>query len=148
MSIKKHVFDDIGYFNEKLRIGGEDAEFCFRALENKIKIFFQSDLLAYHYDRDSFQDFINHQKHWGKHAAEMRKKLNMDYSYLFPENIIAAYFSIIPLAALYTAYIIYRWIFYKPSVILYFPLIFMGKLAQTTEIKNSFKTTGGHNEFQ
>jgi len=38
LSIKKEVFQKIGYFNEKMRLGGEDAEFCFRALKNNLKI--------------------------------------------------------------------------------------------------------------
>jgi glycosyltransferase involved in cell wall biosynthesis len=138
LSINKKVFSQIGYFQEELRLGGEDVEFCFRSRKNKIPIFFKSDLTIYHYDRSNYSDFIKHQEHWGKHAVKMHKNLKMEHSFLIPSSKSLAFFYVFPLALLYSGLIIIQWIKYKPSVILYAPLIFIGKLKQAIVIKNSF----------
>lgn len=140
MSIKKRVFKKIGYFNESLREGGEDAEFCFKALKNNLKIFFKSDLIVYHYDRDDFKGFIKHQEHFGKHAVRMRRERGMDYSFLMPKSYFTAFLYIFPLSLLYTGFIIIKWLAYRPSVLLYSPLIFISKLKQAIAIKDSFKS--------
>ncbi len=139
LSIKKEVFEKIGYFNEHLRIGGEDAEFCFRSLRKNLKIYFKSDLIIYHYDRNDLKGFIKHQENWGKHAVDMRRQQKMDYSYLMPMSYTISLIYILPLSILYTIFIIIKWIKYKPSVILCLPIIFFGKLKQSIAITNSFK---------
>ncbi len=141
ISIKKDVFRKIGHFREELRLGGEDAEFCSRALKNGVKIYFMSDLIAYHYDRDDYEGYIKHQENWGRHAVRMRKGMKMEYSYLMPDSYIKAWFYILPLAILYTAFIVAKWVRYKPSVLIFSPLIFLGKIRQTAVIKDSFKTS-------
>ncbi|MDP2922973.1 MAG: glycosyltransferase [Candidatus Omnitrophota bacterium] len=140
MSIKRNVFKEVGYFNGSLKTG-EDAEFCFRALRKKYKIYYKSDLVAYHYDRNNFRDFLTHQENWGKHAIQMRQNNNMDFSYLLPKSYIVAYLYIFPLSLLYTGYIISKWVRYAPSVLWCAPIIFLGKLQQALAIKNSFKGT-------
>lgn len=139
LSVKKTVFQKIGYFNEELRIGGEDAEFCFRALNEGLKIYFKSDLIVYHYDRDDYSGYIKHQENWGRHAVKMRKGRKMDYSFLMPDSYAKACLYVLPLAILYTAFIVERWVKYRPTVLLYSPLIFAGKISQTMAIKDSFK---------
>lgn len=142
LSIDRKIFDKIGYFKQILKgvgDGGEDAEFCFRALKSNIKIYVDPSIIAYHYDRDNFKDFLKHQQNWGRHAVMMRKLLKMEYSFMMPKNYFMAHLYIIPLAILYTGFIVKRWLLYRPSVVLYSPLIFLGKLFQTNEIKNSFK---------
>ena len=142
MSIDRQIFDKIGYLKQILKgvgDGGEDAEFCFRALKANIKIYVDPSIIAYHYDRDNLKGFLKHQQNWGKHAVIMRKMLDMEYSFLMPDNYFMAHLYIIPLAILYTGFIVKKWLLYRPSFVLYSPLIFLGKLFQTTEIKNSFK---------
>lgn len=139
ISLKREVFEKIGYFNNDLRLGGEDAEFCFRALKNNLKICLKPGITVYHFDRNDWGGFLKHQANWGKHAVKMRRGLNMPISFLMPKSLLTAYFYIIPLAILYTMFIIAKWIRYKPSVLLYSPIIFMGKIKQAIEIKNSFK---------
>lgn len=139
LSMKNSVFKKIGYLNESLRIGGEDAEFCFRAMKNNLKIYFKLDLIVYHHDRDYLDAFVKHQENWGKHAVNMRKKLNMDYSFLMPKSYLMSFLYIMPLAVLYTAFIVSKWVKYQPSVLVYSPIIFYGKLRQTIAIKDSFK---------
>lgn len=138
MSIKKSVFDKIGYFNEKLRLGGEDAEFCFRALKNRLKIYFKSDLVIYHHDRNDLRGFLNHQANWGKHAVEMRKAMKMEASFLMPKSKFLSYFYILPLALIYSGLVIIRWFRTDLSVVLYFPIILYGKIVQMIGLTNSF----------
>ncbi|MFH1461888.1 MAG: glycosyltransferase [bacterium] len=137
MSIKKNVFKKVGYFNEDLETG-EDAEFCFRVLRNKLDIYFKSDLIVYHYDKDGLREFLEHQERWGRHAIKMRKGLNMEFSSLLPNSLLIAYIYILPSAIFCTAYIIIKWIKYKPSVLLYLPLIFLAKIKYMATIKDSF----------
>jgi glycosyltransferase involved in cell wall biosynthesis len=139
LSFKKKTFEKIGGLNESLRLGGEDAEFCFRALKMGLKIYFDSDLTIEHHDRNTYKGFIAHNKNWGRHARKMRTELKMNYSLLMPGNYIMAHFYIFPLAVLYTGFIIGKWLRYNPSVIIYTPIIFLGKFHQALEIKNSFK---------
>jgi len=139
LSIKRKVFEKIGFFREDLISGGEDSEFCFRALKANLKIFFVSDVLVYHQDRDAFKSFLQHQENWGKCSGKMRKDLKMDYCFVLPKSYRQACFYILPLAILYTLFIIGCWFRYRPSVVLYAPLIFIGKLKQAMAIKNSYR---------
>ena len=142
LSIDRKIFDKIGYFKQILEgvgDGGEDAEFCFRALKSNVKIYMDPGIIAYHYDRDNFKGFLKHQQNWGRHAVAMRRMLKMDYSFLMPKKYFMAHLYIIPLAILYTGFIVKKWLLFRPGVLLYSPLIFLGKLFQTNEIKNSFR---------
>src|SRR3989338_966512 len=136
MSIKREVFDKIGYLNEALQ-SGEDAEFCYRALRNGIRIFFKCDLVAFHYEKDSFLGFLKHQEKWGAQAVKMRKAMNMNYSYLIPNSRLIVHLYILPLTFLLTTLVIFKWIRYNRSVILYSPIIFIGKMRHAIAIKNT-----------
>ena len=137
MSLKRKVFDKIGYFNEALQ-SGEDAEFCFRALKNGITIFFKCDLATFHHEKDSFAGFLKHQEKWGAQVVKMRKAMNMNYSFLIPNSLLMAYLYIVPLTFLLTFFVIFKWIRYYPSIIFYLPIIFIGKMYHVIAIKNTF----------
>ena len=143
MSVKKAVFEKIEYFHENLRVG-EDAEFCFRALKNGMKLFFKSDLIVYHRERDDFKSFIQHQMDWDASFTRMRKENKMDFSQYLPNSYFAACIYFLPMAFLYSAFITVRWLKYKPSIVVYFPLIFLAKLKQAIKIKNSFRKNLKH----
>src|SRR3989338_3699312 len=138
MSIKKEVFRKIGYFDEGLR-WGEDADFCYRALKNGIVMYFRSDLVARHYERDNFKGFLAHQKKWGRQIMTMRKKRKMAYHYLIPQSEFSLYLCLLPLSMLFTLFIIAKWIRYRPSAVFYLPIIFIGKLTQVLAIRDSLK---------
>lgn len=138
MSIKKKVFGKIGYFIEDAK-SGEDVVFCHLALKNKLKIYFKSGIIVHHYDRNGFKEFLRHQAMWGEQAIRTRKKMKMDHSYLLPNSYLMAHFYIVPLAIIFTAHVIYKWIRYEPSVLLYSPLLFLSKLVHANAIKDSLK---------
>ena len=138
MSVKRRVFEDVGYFNEALKTG-EDVEFCFKVLRQNLKIYFKSDLVAYHYDRNDFNGFLRHQEAYGRHAIEVRKRHDMDFSFLLPSSYLMAHVYIFPLAMLYTAFTVMKWMRYRPSVLLCSPVIFLGRMKQAVAIKDSLK---------
>ncbi len=139
MSIKQKALDRIGLFDESLTMGGEDTEFCFRARKIGEKIYFKPDILAYHFDRDTCPGFFEHQKSMGKYAVQIRGGKNMDYAFLIPRSYFTACISMIPLAFLFTVFILIKWLRFRPSVVFYLPLIFAGKFVHSQEIKNAFR---------
>lgn len=138
LSIKRTVFYRIGYFKEELRYG-EDSEFSYRAIKNKLGVYFNSDILSYHFDRDSLKSFLKHNYNWGLFLIKNRVSNNMEYSWLLPRNYLLSWLYMLPLAFLFTSFIIYKWVLFKPKVIAYFPLIFLGKMAQVIGIKDSLR---------
>ena len=138
MSFAKDVFVQIGNFIEELRCGGEDAEFCFRALSKGFKIYFEPNVSIYHYDRNNYKGYIAHNRNFGKHAQKMRTRNKMDFSLIMPRSYLMSYLYILPLAVLYTAFIVAKWVRHDPSVLIFVPIIFYGKIHQAIEIKNSF----------
>lgn len=140
MSIRKELFGKIGYFDETLR-AGEDVDFCARAIKNNAKIYFNAKVVIYHFDRDCLGSFLAHQKKWAAQQIKVRLKQKLDFWWLFPRGYRSSYFYIIPVALLFTCYIACRWLKYRPSVLFYVPLIFMGKWYQAIEIKNFLKST-------
>lgn len=135
-SVKRRVFGKIGYFKEELKYG-EDSEFSNRAIKNGLKIYFQSDITVYHFDRDSLQSFLKHNYNWGTAVVKNRATNHMGYSWLLPRNYLTSWFYMTPLAFLFTFFITYKWILFKPKVVMYFPIIFLGKIAEVRGIKDS-----------
>ena len=138
LSIKKEVFSKIGYFKEELKYG-EDSEFSHRAIKNGLKIYFKSNIIAYHIDRSSLKSFLKHNHNWGFWLIKNRTTNKMEYHLLLPRNYFLSWIYIIPLAFLFTGFIISKWILIKPNVLIYSPLIFLGKIAETIGIKDSLK---------
>lgn len=136
LSIKRDVFSKIGYFKDELRYG-EDSEFSNRAIKNQLKIYFKSDIMVYHFDRDSLKSFLKHNYNWGLFTIKNRISHGMEYNWLLPKNYFISWLYIIPLAFLFTCFIISKWILFKPKVIIYSPIILLGKIIQTIGIKDS-----------
>lgn len=137
LSIKKEVFEEIGLLKEDLRVG-EDAEFSRRAIRRGRRIYFNAGIVAYHYDRDSLKSYLKHHYDWGLGLAERRSE-EAEFSWLIPRSYFAALLSMVPLALLFTCFIVYRWLLVDPKVVLYFPILFLGKMAQTVAMKDSFR---------
>lgn len=138
ISIKRYVFAKIGYFKNELRYG-EDSEFSNRAIKNGLKIYFKSDIMAYHFDRDSLKSFLKHNYNWGIGIIKNRRQNNMGYSRLLPRSYLISWLYLLPLAFMFTCFITYKWILSKPNIIIYFPLIFLGKMAEVIAIKDSLR---------
>lgn len=138
LSIKRNVFDSIGYFKEELR-GGEDSEFSHRAINNGLRIYFDTSITSYHFDRDSLKSFLKHNYTWGLHLVSNRVPNKLEYNWLLPKNYLTSWLYIPPLAFLFTGFITYRWFMFKPQIIAYTPLIFLGKIAQAVGIKDSLR---------
>jgi len=137
LSLRRSVFNRVGYLDEAL-ISGEDAEFFFRAHRNGLKIYFKSDLTVYHSEKDTLSGFLRHQAKWGEQFFQMRRKRKMEYHYLVPDSSIKMYIYALPLAIAMTLFVVYKWLKYKPSVLFYVPLIFIGKCSHIAAVREAF----------
>lgn len=144
MSMAKELFDELGQLNEEMRVG-EDSDFSRRALRRGKRIFFNAGILAHHHDRDSLRGFLKHQYDWGTGLAQRRAR-EAEFSLLIPKSRLSATLLRFPLAFLYSCFIVRRWVFVEPEVVLYFPLLFLGKMAQTTAMRDSFRSGAGGEE--
>jgi len=136
ISFKKSIFKGVGFFEETM-LTGEDIDFCFRARTAGLSMYMKSDIRAYHHDKDTYRGYISHQKKWGPQAVHVRKKLGMDCGFLMPSSSGVSVWYIIPLSVAMTAFILAKWIRYRPDVILYAPIIFMGKFYHAKSIHDT-----------
>jgi GT2 family glycosyltransferase len=67
LSIKRSVFDAIGFFDESLATG-EDVAFCRKAQQQGLLLWLQSDIVALHLDRNDFPSARAHHYRWGLHS--------------------------------------------------------------------------------
>jgi len=142
LSVKREVFDTAGFFREQLRYG-EDSEFCHRVRRHGLRIYFQSDIVARHFDRDTLRGLLEHNYGWGTALVENRGRNRMEYSRLLPRGYLAAWLYAVPLAVLFTLFIVSRWLPHRPArVVLVSPLILLAKLWQTLAIKDSLRPGG------
>lgn len=128
MSIKKHVFESLKGFDVKLRTG-EDTDFCERALKAGFKLGLKTDAVVKHFDRERFSDFIRNFYLVGIDRIPARANNKHRYWYLLPSSFIMSGIYCLPLAFLLSFQIICSWFPYDKKVVLYFPLIFTGRLA-------------------
>ena len=143
LSVTREVFDRIGPFDESLSTGGEDALFSHHAIRAGLKVFFKSDLCAYHYDRNDWASFMAHHARWGAHISQMRRERQMEAAFLMPRTKIGATLAAVPLAFLFSGLIISKWLSTRPSVLLYSPMIFVAKLRQTWAMRRPGKNKSG-----
>ncbi len=147
LMIKRGVFDNIGYFKEKIK-AGEDVEFGARMQQAGYKFYSLNNAYVYHYNRNNLRDFFKHGYKWGFYGASVRiNNPTTKYHYLFPANTFLATFYFIPLLILQFSYIILQWLKVKDlKVLLYSPLILLrciayqyGVLRQTIGYVHSLK---------
>jgi GT2 family glycosyltransferase len=125
MSIKSQVFEAIGNFDETLSTG-EDVAFCRKAQRAGVLLWFQSDIIIKHFDRNQFQEAKRHHFRWGLHSFTLSTQEQGGYYEVlkkFPHPWMVA--ALIPLiATLNTVLVIYQFAKKKPRVFLYLPQIF------------------------
>ncbi len=133
MSVKRSVFEKIGYFDARLRTG-EDTDFCERAIEAGYKLNLRTDAVVKHHDREKLKDFLKCFYLVGIDRIPTRRLARHRYWYLLPFDFFSSLIYLIPLSALLTIQIVAAWFRYDKKVILYLPLIYAGKLAMAAGI--------------
>jgi glycosyltransferase involved in cell wall biosynthesis len=133
MSMRREVFEGIGGFDIKLRTG-EDTDFCERALKSGYKLGLRSDAVVKHYDRELLKDFVKNFYLTGIDRIPARRKNKHRYWFLLPFGFLSSLIYCLPLALLLAFQVIHAWFRYDKRVALYFPLIFIGRVAMTMGI--------------
>lgn len=133
MSMRRDLFNRIGKFDESLRTG-EDTDFCERALRAGYILALRSDAVVKHRDRERLGDFIGCFYRAGIDRVPARRKNKYRYWFLLPSGFLSSLVYCLPLAILLSLQVAQAWFKYDKKVILYFPLIFAGRLAMTSGI--------------
>ncbi len=133
MSVKRPVFDKIGYFDPRLR-SGEDTDFCERAVKAGYKLDLRTDAVVKHHDRERLKDFLKCFYSVGIDRIPTRRLTKHRYWYLLPFDFFSSLVYCIPLSILLTLQTLHAWSPYDKKVILYATLIYMGKFAMAAGI--------------
>ena len=130
LSMRRDVVNRIGGFDDSLWCG-EDSALGMELREFGYSIVKIPEINCYHKGRRTLKGYFRHHYHWGRFAPHFRRYgSKARYSFLFPPNIILAilFFPIISVG--YTCYVIGKWFFQNPFLILAIsPMIFMSKIA-------------------
>ncbi len=148
LSIHSLVFQKIGLFDEGLNARLEDVEFSRRAIRNGFPITFDPQNKMAHHDRQSLRGFLMHHYAYGKYAPYVRtKESGARFSWLVPQNMVQAFFMILPLAILHTGFVVHHWLPTHLEVLLYSPFIFASKVAHAIGVYDGVreKSTGKEN---
>lgn len=133
MSVKRSVFEKIGYFDARLRTG-EDTDFCERAIKVGYKLNLRTDAVVKHRDRERLKDFLKCFYLAGIDRIPTRRLTKHRYWYLLPFGFFSSLIYCFPLSILLTLQTLHAWFPYDKKVIFHLPLIYMGKLAMAAGI--------------
>jgi len=133
MSVKRRVFDQMGYFDARLRTG-EDTDFCERAVKAGFKLGLRSDAVVKHHDRENLGDFLKCFYTVGLDRIPTRRRSRHRYWYVLPFGFFSSLLYCLPLGLALALQVTFAWFPYDKRVVLFFPLIFLGRLAMTAGI--------------
>ena len=108
---KRKLFDDIGYFDEKLK-RNQDDEFHYRARSMGKKIYLNPKIKSYYYPRDSFSKLIKQYFQYGMYKPLVLKKVKSEIKlrHLVP-SLFCIYFLGFPLAILNKYYLLLLFVY-------------------------------------
>ena len=101
MSVKKYVFEKLGYFNVQLRTG-EDTDFCERAIKAGYKLGLKTDAVVKHRDREKLNDFLKCFYLAGLDRIPTRRQQRHRYWYFLPFDFFSSLIYCLPLSLLLT----------------------------------------------
>lgn len=73
LTIRKQAMGIVGFFNEEFKTG-EDMEFCKRLIDKEKKIYYNNEVLVYHYDRSLFKPYFYQKLTYGASVFKILKK--------------------------------------------------------------------------
>jgi len=82
MAFRKSVFEDVGLFDERFRIAGDDVDLCWRLLEKSYKIAYNPCAIVWHHRRDGVFKYLKQQKNYGKAESILEDKWPQKYNSL------------------------------------------------------------------
>lgn len=75
-ALRKKLFDKIGFFDEAMKYGAEDAEFSFRLEQAGIPVKYAAEAYAFHEARTTWNSFLHWQLRRGKANYHFQKKVS------------------------------------------------------------------------
>lgn len=143
--ISKSLFQQAGGFREDLK-AGEDVIFSQSVINQKnLRIFYNKNLYVYHVGRNSFKEFINHQKVFGYYRGLLNLKIKPPEFLNRCLQLYAGYWGLKRFA-----YICIRTVQWNLKAVLilimYFPLIVIGLSAWSLGFYNGVKKSNDKSE--
>jgi GT2 family glycosyltransferase len=128
LSVRKHVFDRIGYFPDFMK--GEDTIFCERAVASGERILFKPEAIISHLNRTDVRHYLKNQVALGEGANETRRRTGRHGAFLIRLPFL------LPLIPAYRTWAVGRrlWSSNKGLFLKYlvhYPLVFLGLLWYT-----------------
>jgi glycosyltransferase involved in cell wall biosynthesis len=81
-SFRKRVFEEVGYFDENLRVGrvsvGEDMDMFYRILKSRYKIIYEPRAVVNHDDPQTMEGILNKSYNYGLHRQVVFSKYRKD----------------------------------------------------------------------
>ncbi len=74
-ALRRDVFDTVGYFDESMKSGAEDAEFSFRLEKKGIPVKYVPEGYAYHEARTTWKEFVRWQLRRGRANYHFKRKV-------------------------------------------------------------------------
>lgn len=74
-AMRKSIFEKVGFFDESMKSGAEDAEFSFRMEKAGMPIKYVPQAYAFHEARTTFSSFVNWQLRRGKANYQFKQKV-------------------------------------------------------------------------
>jgi len=128
MSLKRGVFERIGYFDEALATG-EDVAFCRKAQQAGLVLWMQSNIVVTHLDRNDFPSAKRHHYRWGLHSYTLSLQAQGGYYGALKKLNRWGVLALVPvIAGLNTVLIVVKFTRSRPYVWLYLPWIFVLKV--------------------
>jgi len=126
MSIRRADLDSIGELMEKYW-SGEDVDFSERARRAGIKLRLETDIVVKHKDRETLKSFLSTFYRSGIDRVPVRRWNRYRYWWLLPAGPISSVFLFAPLSFLLSIQAVSAWWRYEKKVVLYYPLILLGR---------------------
>ncbi|CAK0773392.1 hypothetical protein CCP3SC15_470007 [Gammaproteobacteria bacterium] len=139
MSFKSAVIARAGFFDESLNTG-EDVVFCRKVRQSGGVLWFQSDIIVTHLDRDQRHEAKRHHYRWGLHSYTLSVQAQGGYySRLTRIRNPLILASLVPIiAALNTLLVLFKYTRRKPSVWLHLPWILLLKWYNAVGVYRGF----------
>ena len=121
-ALRLEVFNKVGFFDEFLKYGAEDAEFSYRLEKNNIPIKYAPEAYAFHEARTSLGSFVRWQLRRGRANYHFKKKVIKVSGFVklrvwsaknvLKENLFSWSFPVV-FSLLGISFIIQQWGYYK-----------------------------------
>jgi len=107
---RKEIFDKVGLFDEEAAVISEDADMNYRIRKAGGKVYFNKDIVAYYYPRDSFKDLWKlYFRYGGAKAGNLLKRGSLTaWRQFIPPSFLLS-LVVLPILAITNSLFFYLW---------------------------------------